>query len=175
MLVLKALLKIIVIFGLLIVTAACNAQLSEIKPRGVQGESIPSKGSESFITANTYPELSKKSTLIVIGRVAEIEGIINMARDPNDPTKPDRQVYVVGQIYKVQVKQILKGIAKEGIFIVQREGFLGSSVPKTESEIERSKANENYVPLVIDKDYLMFLEPMLGFPDGEYYVGVAQP
>jgi hypothetical protein len=132
-------------------------------------------GSGSFITVNSIAELTNKSKLIVIGQVVKIDDIVNMARDINDPSKPDNQVYVVGQVYQVNVKKFLKGSEAETIFVVQREGFLGESEAKTKTDIQKAKSVENFIPMGVDKEYLMFLKPMLGFPDGKYYVGVAQP
>jgi hypothetical protein len=171
-----ALNQIIILLGVCFMAASCNFQPSDQqKPQSVPGDSIPGMGSGSFITANSYADLVKMSTLIAIGRVIKTENIINMARDPNDPTKPDNQVFIVGQVYKVHFMQFLKGEEGDTLYVVQREGFLGPSMSKTEAEIEKAKTNEDYIPLSLDKDYLMFLEPMLGFPERGYYVGVAQP
>ncbi len=41
--------------------------------------------------------------------------------------------------------------------------------------MQKAKTLEKYIPMSLNKDYLMFLEPMLGYPEGKYYVGVAQP
>jgi hypothetical protein len=136
----------------------------------------PGVGSGSFIIVTSIAELANRSKLIVIGHVTKTDDIVNMARNPDDPTKPDNEIFIVGQVYMVSVKQFLKGSEKaETIYVVQREGFLGPSVSKNDSEIEKAKAIEKYVPLSLDKRYLMFLEPMLGHPEGKYYVGVAQP
>lgn len=170
----NGLIKILIVISICFLAVSCNSQPSD-QPQSVPGDSIPGMGSGSFITANSYAELEQKSTLIAIGRVTHIVNIINMARDPNDPTSPDSQVFVVGQVYQVQVKQFLKGKAADILNIVQREGFLGLSISKSEADIEKAKDNEDYIPLSLEKDYLMFLEPMLGYSEGEYYVGVAQP
>ncbi|MFH1635275.1 MAG: hypothetical protein ABIG63_14885 [Chloroflexota bacterium] len=98
-----------------------------------------------------------------------------MARDINDVSKSDPDVFVVGQVYQVKVEQYIKGNGEHTIYIVQREGFLGPDIPKTGAEIEKAKTNENYVAPNIGDRYLMFLRPLAGFSEQQYYVGVAHP
>ena len=159
------LMQTIIVISVCFMAAACNSQPSDQhESQSVRRDSIPSMGSGSFITANSYADLVKMSTLIAIGRVIKTENIINMARDPSDPTKPDNQVFIVGQVYQVHIKQFLKGKEGDVLYIVQREGFLGPSMSKTEADIEKAKTNEDYIPLSLDKDYFNVLRTNARFP-----------
>ncbi len=172
----KAIIHLILILIISLVIISCTFYFPpQSSPTNTQQSFSFGPGSGSFITASSIGELNNKSKLIVIGQVVKINNIVNMARDINDPSKPDNQVFVVGQVYQINVKKFLKGSEAETIFVVQREGFLGESEQKTETEIQKAKAVENFIPMSVDKEYLIFLKPMLGFPDGKYYVGVAQP
>ena len=175
--ILKLATPLVVTLIICITVASCIPSTSSQPPSSPTLDNpSPGVGSGSFIIVTSIAELANRSKLIVIGQVIKADDIVNMARNPDDPTKPDNEIFIVGQVYMVSVIQFLKGDEKaETIYVVQQEGFLGPSVPKNDSEIAKAKAIENYVPLSLDKGYLMFLEPMFGYPEGKYYVGVAQP
>jgi hypothetical protein len=170
-----AMIQIIIIAGIAFLVTSCNPQRSDQENQSAPQNPILTKEYGSFITASSFADLGKKSSLIVIGHVTNTDYIINMARNPKDPQVADSQVFGVGQVYQVQIKQFLKGQGDDILFIVQHEGFLGQSSPKTEADIQKAKTSENYIPLTLEKDYLMFLGPMVGFHEGKYYAGVAQP
>jgi hypothetical protein len=135
-----------------------------------------------YITASSIAELSQKASFIIIGQVVEIDGIINMARDVNDKTKPDPSLLGVGQIYQLKVEEYLKGVEGANgdnmVYVIQSEGFLeitpGAAI--TDEEIQKARKQENYVPMRKNTKYLLFLEPLTGFPElKNSYVGVAHP
>jgi len=98
-----------------------------------------------------------------------------MARDVKDPTLPAKAEYVVGQVYQLKIKKFIKGNETETIYIVQAEGFLGPTESKSEADILKSKSRYDFVPLSLEKEYLMFLQLMLSYPEEKLYVGNAQP
>ena len=156
--------------------AACTSQPPDQKQsQSVPESSTPVLGSASYLTANSFADLAERSTIIAIGRVIQTENIINMARDADDPMKDDDRVFGVGQVYQFHIDRYLKGAEEDVIHIVQPEGFIGQGMSKTEEDIERAKINYDYIPLSMDKNYLMFLHPMFDPPDLGYYVGVAHP
>jgi hypothetical protein len=107
--------------------------------------------------------------------VIKQDHIINMARDVKDITKPAKDYFGVGQVYQVKITNLLKGNETETIYVVQEEGFLGTNDAKTEIEILKSKERYNFVPMSQGKVYLMFLRPMLSYPEEKLFVGIAQP
>jgi hypothetical protein len=162
----------------LLIVSSCSGQADSSHRQSILTTpelTNPGYGSGSYITANSISELTKKSTQIVIGQVTKAVGIINMARDINDITKADSDVFVIGQVYQFRVDKYIKGEGDQVINIVQREGFLGASSSKTEVDIEKARSLEKYIPIDEKTNYLLFLEPLLGFSDGKYYVGVAHP
>lgn len=175
--ILKLAMRVVLTLTICITVASCTLPTSnQLLSSPTLENPAPGVGSGSFIIVTSIAELAARAKLIVVGQVVKVDDIVNMARNPDDPTKPDEEIFIVGQVYMVSVNQFLKGNEKpEIIYVVQREGFLGPSVPKNDSEIEKARAIEKYVPLSLNKEYLMFLEPMLGYPEGKYYVGVAQP
>jgi hypothetical protein len=62
-----------------------------------------------YITAFSFQDLARKSPLIVIGHVTEIGEVINAGLDGNDETRPSPYNFYIGQIYKFQIEQFLKG------------------------------------------------------------------
>jgi len=121
----------------------------------------------------SIPELSSKSDTIIIGKIIAAGKVINTARDVVDPAKPDPNYFSVGQIYEVQVERYLKGDenGEKTIHIVQHQGFLvdGSRHP-TRSEIEKAKAESDYIQLGVNQRLLMFLNKSR-YEYGEYAKG----
>src|SRR5712692_9085040 len=134
----------------------------------------------SYRTAQSIQELTVRSAQIAIGHVTQIAGVINIARDVNDITKPDPRLLAVGQIYHFAVDQILKGNLSSTIDIIQVEGWLDRgpvSDPNSITAAEEASARKNYkaIPLRPGVKYLVFLGPAVKLPPSQYYVGVAEP
>jgi len=151
---------------LLVVLCACSQTPNPLSENA---------GSGSYITANSVNELVSKSDLVAIGRVIKIGDVMNAARDINDITQPDPNIYVVGQVYVFQVDHYLKGNGEQTISIVQPEGILGESTQKNQMNIEAARLNYRYIPMELNKEYLVFLSPLVGFSKGEYYIGSIHP
>jgi hypothetical protein len=90
----------------------------------------------------SIPELSTKSDLIIIGQATATKEIINTARIPDDPTKPDPECFSIGQIYEIRVDDHLKGSSAKIIYVPQHQGFLStpSGPPTVEQIAEAQKA-----------------------------------
>ncbi|MCL4830538.1 MAG: hypothetical protein KJZ95_24490 [Caldilinea sp.] len=139
--------------------------------------------SSSYITARTFQELASKSSLIVIGQVEQTSQVLNLARNVDDISKSDPNIVNLGQVYRVKLSSILKEekpVKSDSLFIVQPEGFLIRAVeqrgrPVTENEIQLARQQTDHRPFVPGHNYLFFLEPLRGFDNQMYFVGVAHP
>lgn len=158
--------RYILIFLLLEVLSACGQTSIHLSKNA---------GNGSYITANSFNELISKSSLIAIGQVIKKGDVINAARDIKDIAQPDPNIYIVGQVYVLQVDRYLKGNGGQTISIVQPEGILGESTQKNQTNIEEARSNYRYIPMALNKEYLVFLNPLVGFSKGEYYIGSIHP
>lgn len=127
----------------------------------------------------SIPELSSQSSTIIIGKIISAGEIINTVRDV-DPSKPDPNNFGIGQIYEVEVERYLKGNGEKFIKIVQNQGDIvtGLETPTT-AQIEKAKAEADYILLSINQRLLMFLEnPFFKFGEyakGPLFFGVGHP
>lgn len=138
--------------------------------------------SASYITATSISELTNKSTIVVIGQAVSVGDVINLARDIDDISKPDPNLFGIGQVYEFEVTSYLKGeqdiSGVNMIYIVQPEGMiiLSDQKPPSKDDIEKAQAKEEYVPIKVGSEYVLFLEPLKGFPELKlHYTGVAHP
>lgn len=136
-------------------------------------------GSSNYRAARSIKELVGQSSVIVSGQFSATKEVINMARDINDINQPDSHVLGLGQVYQFEVTQYLKGNGPKTIFVVQPEGFLvGDQVGNNlnDANIKKARALEKYIPARLKHPYLLFLEPLVGFPDlKNYYTGAIHP
>jgi len=140
---------------------------------------------DSGLTYKSIPEIAHKADIIVIGMVTAEKDIINTSRDPRDPSKPSSKIFGIGQVYSVQIERYIKGNGDKTIPLVLGMG----SIPTKDNigtpnptEIEHTKAaniNIAYVPLSINRPYLMFLRvidknkyALDGYYSNELYAGV---
>jgi hypothetical protein len=138
--------------------------------------------SDSYITVTSIQELTNKSTIVVIGKVVGTGDIINMAREVDDISKPDPNLFEIGQVYEFEVSRYLKGEqdvnGAKNIYVVQVEGMvvLSSHEMPAEEDIEKARTQEKYLPINLGSEYILFLEPLKGFSELKmHYTGVAQP
>jgi hypothetical protein len=126
---------------------------------------------------DSIQELTRKSRLVVVGQLHGVEEIVNMARDVNDVTRDDLHIFIAGQVYEFQVARTLKGDKFDAVSVVQPEAFIArnNATPVAKNEIDLARRSYSYVAPKGAVVYLLFLEPLMGFPQGKYYVGVAQP
>ncbi len=105
-------------------------------------------------------EIIARSSLVVIGKVSGLGEIVNYARDPNDHSKPDPNLFVIGQVYHLQVESYLKGQGGSNVDLVANEGAIsGPDMHKTPLNFEQAKANDQHIPLIPGTRYLIFLAP----------------
>lgn len=160
------------IFGLslaiscIVVLSACN----RVAKNGEQGQ-----GSASYITANSYRDLTKSVSTIVIGEMVAVRDNINIARDEADPTKTSVSRYEIGQVYEFTIDEYLKGSGESPINVVQVEGFLSQKDAVTDASIARAKESFDFIPIQPGRKYLLFLSDLVGFSKGEYYIGPIHP
>lgn len=152
-----------------------QATSSSITPETPAAESQPAPGVASYHVAYSLDSLVAQSSVIVIGQISGTGDTFNMARSQSDPARPDPNVYVLGQIYKVTVQRYLKGAGSNTLDVAQREGFLTEGTPKTPENIARSRTTYKYVSLRSGVRYLFFLQPVKGAEGRTYLVGPAQP
>ena len=183
--------NLLVIFIIIFFIAGCN----ESEPFGVSPSAsesnelqAPAKGdspsvSSSYITARTFRELASKSSLILVGEVEQTNQVLNLARNADDISTSDPDILNLGQVYQVKPSSILKEekpVELGSLFIVQPEGFLIRSIeqrgkPVLENEIQLARQQTDHRAFVPGHSYLFFLEPLRGFDNQMYFVGVAHP
>ena len=136
-------------------------------------------GSGNIIAAHSYKELVDKSVIIVSGQFRSANEVINMARNINDINKPDPNILGAGQVYQFEVDKYLKGGGAKTIYVVQLEGFLTGEqigIELDEENIKKARKARKYIPAKLENPYVLFLEPLVGFPDlKNYYTGAIHP
>lgn len=125
-------------------------------------------------------ELVERSPLILIGRVREEAGIVNTARLEEDPTQPDPYAFGLGQVYRMDVEEYVKGSGPLDLNIVNGEGFLSSRddipvvPPESAAEMDCIRAAYlQYQPLRIGQRYLFFVNIADYFDPEVDYAGTA--
>jgi hypothetical protein len=63
----------------------------------------------SMVYYGSFYELTEQADIVIIGQAQEAKEIVNAARVPGDPAKPDADHFGVGQIYEVRVDEYQKG------------------------------------------------------------------
>lgn len=142
-------------------------------------DDVSNKSAASYITANSIAELTSMASLIVIGQVEQIDRVVNMARAVNDISKPDLNLLGLGQVYKIEVETFLKGEYPDAsILFVQPEGFLVKPQISTEpspEDVEMARQDDDHIAFVSDQQYLLFLHPLRGFEEQQYFTGGIHP
>ncbi len=151
---------------LIILVSSCNGNAIN----GQQGQV-----SFSYITGNSYSDLTNNVNIIVIGEMVAVRDNVNIARDDEDMMKSSSSRYEIGQVYEFKVDEYIKGNGKSTIYVVQVEGFLSQKELKTNKSITRAKENFDFIPIKSEKKYLLFLSDLIGFPTGEYFIGPIHP
>ena len=95
----------------------------------------------------TVADLRKESDAVFVGTVKGIVGTRNLARDQNDPSKDDPNLYIEGVDYSVNILEYLKGDDTKQVIVTEQKQIR----PTPED------------PLVLDEDYV-------GMKDGETYI-----
>lgn len=138
--------------------------------------------SSSYITATSLWELTNKSSLVVIGKAVGTGNVFNMARDVDNISKPDPDLFGIGQVYEFEISGYLKGEkdvnSAERISVVQVEGMiiLSAQESPTLEDIENARSQYAFLPINLDSEYILFLEPLRDFPElSMHFTGVAHP
>jgi hypothetical protein len=174
------LLSILVLLALSLSSCTPAEQISTSVPTsGPTENSQAAMGSGSIIAAHSVKELVDKSVIVVSGQFRSTNEVINMARNIKDINKPDPNILGVGQVYQFEVDKYLKGGGPKTIYVVQLEGFLtGDQVglEPQETNINKARKERKYISAKLDNPYVLFLEPLVGFPDlKNYYTGAIHP
>lgn len=163
--------------GISLVIAA--VAVSTVLLIGKNIEKMPSKEQGDELAAQPVPVLEgsynkafldldtmvSKTEIIVIGRIDGVAGTRNMARDPNDPTRPDPNHQVIGLDYKVQVERYLKGTGTPELLVTQPQFSVTESGEKV--------TYGSYVDMETGGRYLLFIRQSL---DGSgRFVGAGEP
>lgn len=138
----------------------------------------------SQVIATSIQQLTHYADIVAIGRIVSKEKVVNSARDPSDPTKPDTQYYSINRVYKVEVEQVIKGEKLQSLLLAQYQGSLPltsgkePSTAEIESEIQRNE-QKTFIPLSFEKHYLFFIRildklnyDMNGYSSSDLYGGV---
>jgi hypothetical protein len=174
------LLSVWVFLALNLSSCTPSQQLSASAPTsGPTEESQAAMGSGDIIAAHSYKELVDKSAIIVSGQFRSANEVINMARNINDINKADPNILGVGQVYQFEVDKYLKGGGPKTIYVVQLEGFLTGEqigIELDEENIKKARKGRKHIPAKLENPYVLFLEPLVGFPDlKNYYTGAIHP
>lgn len=119
------------------------------------------------------------SSLVFVGTVEAPGEIVNTARDVNDISQPDPNLFILGQVYRVDVEQYIRDEGPDRKNIVQSEGFVRhggeeENIPTDQTVIEQAKEQYGEAPIQSGERYLFFANPLRGFdPDEHYVVGDA--
>ena len=142
----------------------------------------------TYVTANNLDEtpggssdelakLVSNSTLIVIGTTSDAEPREERipGRLPGDPSKPDPNFTMIGNVYDVQVERYLKGDDVKVLSVIQSIGF-DAIVPgpgNTPGRLSQGRDGSPNVHLGRNSRYLLFLEENEHAPG--LWKGTAEP
>jgi hypothetical protein len=135
---------------------------------------------ESAVVYTTIEEISNNSKIIIIGRPVANEGIVNTARDPDDPTKEDPEYFGIGQVYEVEISSYIKGEGPNSLYVIQNQGIINRDLHEiSDDDIEQAQKVSKVIPLLINEQYILFLHPASysygKFPLEQLVVGRGHP
>lgn len=171
-----------VLLVVLVTSCASKKDLSSRLPIEPANEPVASIAiiQEVPVVYTSIPEVASKSTVVILGRVAAPREILNTARVPGEPGKPDPQNYSVGQVYEVKVDEYLLGEGPKTIYVIQHQGMMDTrDGPPTEAQIEQTIGKSGVQPLRTNVEYLMFLRSsnhiFVGYSKDEIFGGTGHP
>ena len=130
-----------------------------------------------YVTANSLGELVEESTLIVIGTTADAEPREERVpgRLPGDPSRPDPNYTMIGNVYEVAVERYLRGEGDTTLQIIQSVGFdaIVPGPPNMPDRLTQGRNDSPGVRLGKGSRYLLFLrefEDVLGL-----WTGTVEP
>jgi hypothetical protein len=162
--------------GTVVPASSSSPSAQPASPTGPsRGTSLTAEGSAaSYRTFATLDVLVAASPLIVVAQLAPTTDVVNMARQSNDPTNADPDLFIVGQAYRATVQRYLKGSGANMLTVVQSEGIVERSTPKTSANIQQARSRSDHIAPRPGTSYVLFLEPLVGFPPG-YVTGPGHP
>ncbi|HSQ26662.1 MAG TPA: hypothetical protein VLM80_06020 [Anaerolineales bacterium] len=174
----------------IIIAMLLSALLTACQPSSIPPVSVPQTfpsdsqvfNSSSYITATSLWELTNKSSLVIIGKAVGTGNVFNLARDVDDVSRPDPNLFGIGQVYEFEISRYLKGEqdvnGAERISVVQVEGMiiLSAQESPTLDDIEYARSQYAFLPINPNSEYILFLEPLRDFPElSMHFTGVAHP
>lgn len=154
---------------------------NEVETNSSTESTVQHDTSSDVIVAESLDDLIATADVIVITREVQPTEIINMARNEATPDEPDEHVFVLGQVYEIEVDRYLKGHGESTLQVVQREGFIYDhddpvAQALTEGEADSIKQesfdNDEHFPMSSEQTYVMFLLDLGGFdPELGYLTG----
>lgn len=122
------------------------------------------RGDGSLAVGRDLGELASSSDVILMGTVDGAQGTRNLARLVSDPAKEAPDVIVLGQDFSIRLDDVIKGNVQTGseivVSVARWHGVRG----------QREGTDQNYVPLRIGSQYVLFLRSLL---DGSGAYGQA--
>lgn len=125
--------------------------------------------SEEGLLAITFSDLEaafKKADVVALVKADGEAGSHNMAVDPNEPSRPDPNIEVVGKDERLSIERYFKGVGPDSILVTQPYQFIDHSV-----NVKSDYAT--YVPFSTGQRYLVFLRKSIDGSDR--YVGAGEP
>ncbi len=126
-----------------------------------------------YVTANSLGELVAESTLIVIGTTTGAEPREERVpgRLPGDPSQPDPNYTMIGNVYEIGVERYMKGEGGPTLRVIQSIGFdaIVSGPPNMPDRLTQGRNESLGVRLGKGSRYLLFLrdfENVLGLWTG---------
>lgn len=128
----------------------------------------------------SFSELVKKADVIVIGQAVQAAGQVNLAREPANFDQPDPKRTAVGQVYRIQVEQWLKGKGEPEIFFALFQGdALQAQEPVASGETVWNSDGSGDIPLTLGQKYLFFLvdpkHKLEGYEKGTIFLSSGHP
>ncbi len=173
--------EIFLIIVICLLLSACFAEIVPTEEEILQvTESIVVTRYEETIVASSISELVLQSDLVVIGKIISIGDIVNMARNPDDISKPDPNYYGIGQVFDVEIERYLVGGGSKAIHIVQDQGFLRTdSSDISLDSIKLAIKKHTHHQIEVGDSYLLFLRviphDVEGYPKGSLFAPAAYP
>lgn len=120
--------------------------------------------SQDRLVVEGIPEMVEHATWVVSGRYIEFDSTWNMSRDPNDPTKPSKDDYTEGHLYRFRVEKVYIGKLEEDEILVSHRYSQRNSMPLLDKNGNISKtpttftvADPLYQKPVLGDEYVLFL------------------
>lgn len=140
--------------------------LSSLVGCGKTNQSNSNRNESVTVTHYDYPTavnikgVINEAEIIVIGKYAQYDSSWNMARNPDDITNEDPNMYVEGKLYRFTVDKYLKGNGSSSILVNKK------------FKNKDGQIDERYVEPIFDETVVLFLKYEKDFKN---YYGAIQP